>query len=176
LRGQDPIPAIAPFLDGEVVDDLRRELNVPAALLQRMGLRVCTATQMGLLTEFRLQRLDTTLCSITNSQGGCERIKNTPLPRQYDYYPELFVKIYCLILPFTLVEELRWFTPLAVFLVGFVLLVLNQVGKNLEDPFENTAYDVPLTALSRTIEINLRQQLGEHELPPPEPVVDDILA
>jgi putative membrane protein len=148
---------------------------VPTAILQRMGVRAATATRLGLLNDLRLQRIDETMSDICNQQGACERIKNTPLPRQYDYYPELFVKLYCLLLPFSLVEELGMATPAVVLMVGFVLLVLNRIGKNLEDPFDDTPYDIPMSSLSRTIEINLRQQLGETELPPPIAVVDDVL-
>jgi putative membrane protein len=112
-----------------------------------------------------LQSIDATLTELTAIQGGCERIKNTPMPRQYDQYPELFVQIYCLLLPTVLVQELGWLTPAVTALVSFVLLVLNRIGKNLEDPFENQVYDTPMTALSRTIEINLLQTLEEKSLP-----------
>jgi putative membrane protein len=175
LRSQDPLSELHAFLDEETIEGLRGEKNVPVALLQRMEVRAAMAAERGLLNELRLQRLDVTLADLCNLQGGCERIKNTPLPRQYDYYPELFVKIYCLFLPFTLVERLGMATPWVVLLVGFVLLVLNRIGKNLEDPFEDSAYDIPMSSLSRTIEINLRQQLGEVQLPPSIPVVDDVL-
>lgn len=172
LRKQDPFPEIAPFLDGAAQppdgaqEPLREARNVPAALLLQMGRRVAAAADTGALDELRLQRLDATLTELTNLQGGCERIKNTPLPRQYDHFPELFVRVYCLLLPFALVEELGLYTPLVVFAIGFVFFTLNQIGKNLEDPFENRAYDTPMTALSRTIQIDLLQQLGERELPP----------
>lgn len=166
LRNQRAWPDIGNFLDPETLAALQGEQNVPAALLQRMGQYAANAADAGLLTEWRLQRIDATLSDITDVQGGCERIKNTPLPRQYDHYPELFVKIYCLLLPTVLVQELGWLTPVVTGLVSFVLLVLNRIGKNLEDPFENQVYDTPMTALSRTIEINLLQALGEEKLPP----------
>ncbi len=167
LRKQSPWEDIAPFLGVKLMAKLQGEQNVPAALLQFMGEDVASAAHAGLLTEWRLTRLDSTLTDLSNIQGGCERIKNTPLPRQYDYYPELFVKAYCLLLPLVMVDELKLFTPLVTLLISFVFLILNRIGKNLEDPFENQVYDTPMTALSRTIEINLRQALGETQLPPP---------
>jgi putative membrane protein len=119
--------------------------------------------------------MDATLSELTDIQGSCERIKNTPLPRQYDYYPELFVKAYCLLIPAVLVRELGWVTPLVTTLVSFVLLVLNQIGKNLENPFDNQVYDTPMTALSRTIEISLLQALDEKQLPPAEQPINGVL-
>lgn len=140
-----------------------------------MGLSVAEAARTGIISEWRLQRMDATLSELTDIQGGCERIKNTPLPRQYDYYPELFVKAYCLLIPAVLVRELGWVTPVVTALISFVLLVLNQIGKNLEDPFNNQVYDCPMTALSRTIEINLLQAQNEKQLPPAQQPVDGVL-
>jgi ion channel-forming bestrophin family protein len=175
LRKQEPWNDIAPFLDSDVLASLRQEQNVPAAILQRMGEISAQFWTRGLLTELQLHRLDSTFSELANVQGACERIKNTPLPRQYDFYPELIVKVYCTVLPFVLVDELKVFTPVATLMVSFAFLVLNRIGKNLEDPFENSVYDTPMTALSRTIEINLRQTLGERELPSPVQPVDGVL-
>ena len=60
----------------------------------------------------------------------------------------LFVHIYCILLPIGLVETLGWFTPLGSTLVGFMLLALDKIGRDLENPFENSVYDVPLTAIT----------------------------
>ncbi len=154
---------------------MKLEKNVPAALLQKMGEATAGLAREGFLSPLQLQRLDSTFTDLSNIQGGCERIKNTPLPRQYDFYPELLVKAYCAILPFVLVDKLKWFTPAATIVIGFALLVLNRIGKNLEDPFENRVYDTPMTALSFTIETNLRQALRETNLPDPVTPVDGVL-
>jgi putative membrane protein len=167
LRRQKVLAEIEPFLDAPTVAALQTHQNIPAALLHLMGMQVAEAADNQLLNELRLQRFDSTLTDLTNILGGCERIKNTPLPRQYDFYPEMFIKVYCTVLPIVIVEEVKLFTPIVVLLVSFIFLILNRIGKNLEDPFENRPYDVPLTTLSRTIEINLRQALGETELPTP---------
>ena len=140
-----------------------------------MGKCMADAANDNVLTEWRLARMDATLSEITDAQGGCERIKNTPMPLQYDYFPELFVKAYCLLVPAVLVEELGWLTPVATALISFVLLVMNRIGKNLEDPFENRVYDVPMTALSRTIELDLLQALNEQKVPAPMPPVRGVL-
>ena len=75
-----------------------------------------------------------------DAQGGAERIKNTPMPKQYDYFPQLFVQIYCMLLPLALVTSMGWFTPLGSTLVGFIFLAMDRIGRDLEDPFENTIY------------------------------------
>jgi len=175
LRKQQPWEDINPFVRPELLASLKEQVNVPAALLQRMGDLSAGAVSSGALTELRLQRIDTTLSELTDIQGGCERIKNTPLPRQYDTYPELVVKAYCFLLPLVLVDRLKYMTPFVTLLLAAAFLVLNRIGKNLEDPFENTVYDTPMTALSRTIEINLRQQIGDRDLPAPITPVNGVL-
>jgi putative membrane protein len=175
LRRQEPWNEIQPFLDSAALQELRQQQNVPAALLLQMGLDMSAAVREKALNEWQMQRIDATLSELSNVLGGCERIKNTPLPRQYDYYPELMIKIYCLSLPFVIVDGAGIFTPVITLFVAFAFMVLNRIGKNLEDPFENEPYDVAITALSRTIEINLLQAIGETKIPKPEKMVDGIL-
>lgn len=175
LRRQPAAEDIAPFLDTGTLQCVMSCQNVPAALLQQMGEQLATAVDQQVLTEWQMQRIDSTLSDLSNVLGACERIKNTPLPRQYDYYPELLIKVYCVMLPFVIVDEVGAFTPVITLVIGFAFLVLNQIGKNLEDPFENLPYDVPMTALSRTIEINLRQALGDKNVPAALTPVEGVL-
>jgi ion channel-forming bestrophin family protein len=175
LRRQDPWQEIEPFLTPERVALLKEQVSIPTAILQYMGHAAAEASRAGVISELRLQRIDSTLSELSDIQGGCERIKNTPLPRQYDTYPELIVKVYCFLLPLVLVDRLKYLTPVITCLIAAAFLVLNRVGKNLEDPFENTVYDTPMTALSRIIEINLRQLLGERHVPQPLTAVNGVL-
>jgi putative membrane protein len=175
LRRQEPWNEIQPFLDSAALQALRAHQNVPAALLLQMGLDLSAAVRAQVLNNWQMQRIDATLSELSNVLGACERIKNTPLPRQYDYYPELMIKLYCVALPFVIVDSAGVFTPVITLFVAFAFLVMNRIGKNLEDPFESLAYDVPMTALSRTIEINLLQAIGETKLPEPEKMVDGVL-
>jgi putative membrane protein len=154
---------------------LRDQQNVPLALQQQMGemLRECQGRGWIDLAQWRA--LDGTLDDLTDAQGGTERIKNTPMPKQYDYFPQLFVQMYCLVLPLAMVSSLLWLTPLGSTLVGFIFLALDKIGRDLENPFDNTVYDVPITSISKTIEWNLRQMLGETVVAAPEKLVGDEL-
>ena len=175
LRGQAPWDDISPFVTPDLLAKLKNESSVVTCLLREMGDLAVSAANARIFSEWRLHRIDSTLSEISNIQGGCERIKNTPLPRQFDFYPDLFVNIYCLLVPICLVNELGLFTPLVTLLADFVMLVLNRLGADLENPFDNTVYDISMLSLSRTIEINLRQTLGEQNLPPAIQPVDGVL-
>lgn len=115
-------------------------------------------------------------------QGQCERIKNTPLPRQYAYFSKVFTWIFLVLLPFGLLGEfeqfegeLNWLTVPFSVVISWIFATMEMVGNNSEDPFENFINDVPMTALCRTIEIDLRQMLGETDVPEPLEPVEDIL-
>lgn len=133
------------------------------------------ARDRGWLDSFLHVALLETVEDFYDLQGKCERIKKTPLPRQYSFFTTLFVWIFILMLPMGFVKELSWMTvPISV-LVGWIFTALEQVGRYTEDPFDNFVHDVPMTALCRTIEIDLRQMLGESELPSPIEPVRNIL-
>lgn len=165
LRRQNPFPEMKSLLERGIIKRLRGEKNVPAALLLVMGERVQQLFGEGRLDSIRFASLDRTLTELCNVQGGCERIKGTPLPRQYEYGPRLMVRMYCLLLPLGLVSGLELLTPIASTALSFLFVMLEQIGREIENPFENTIHDTPMSSLSRTIEINLRQNLGQRTLP-----------
>jgi putative membrane protein len=175
LRGLDPLAAVAHLLPAEDSAELAREKNLALKLQCRMSAMLIAAHERGWLDQYEWQAIDDSMADLMDAQGGTERIKNTPMPKQFDHFLRFFVHFYCLMLPVGLVETLGWFTPLGSTLVGFMFLALEKIGNDLEEPFANTVFDVPMTAIATTIEINLRQLLGETELPPPEQPVRGVL-
>ena len=175
LRKLSPWQDIEPLLGSDEITALQTSKNVPLSIQQQIGRLLRESKDRGWIDRLEWQAMDGNLDDLADAQGGTERIKNTPMPKQYDFFPMLFVQIYCLLLPVGMVENLGWFTPLGSTLVGFMFLALDKIGRDLEDPFDNTIYDVPLTSISRTIEINLRQLLGDPDVPPPEEPVHGVL-
>ncbi|MCE9673650.1 hypothetical protein LY474_38185 [Myxococcus stipitatus] len=170
LRRQDPLPEIVAFFRPAVIEALREEQNVPSAILLWMATRVRRI--YGQVSDaqkvvFLHVTLDKTLSELTNLLGACERIKNTPLPRQYDSLLFAMTRAYLVLLPLGVVEDLGWLTPPVTAIIAFLFVGLDEVGRDIETPFEDDVSDTPMTALCRTIEINLRQMLGEPRLPQP---------
>ncbi|MEL6483314.1 MAG: bestrophin family ion channel [Bacteroidota bacterium] len=160
--------------------DLETRKNVATHLVKNQGLQLKTLLGEEKITEFDKQVLHANLEELYNLQGKCERIKNTPFPRQYAYFSTLFTWIFVLLLPFGLLsvfgEQLSqihgvadiWLLVLIVFfsiLISWVFVTMEKVGSNSEDPFEGRINDVPMTALCTTIEIDLRDMLDEKDLP-----------
>ncbi|MGI4855300.1 MAG: bestrophin family protein [Janthinobacterium lividum] len=165
LRGQPPLDELHGLLTEEDLMALAGQKNIPFAIQIWQGDLVRQALESDWIDSLQWSALDSTLNDLADLQGGSERIKNTPMPKQYAFFPQLFTRMYCLLLPLGLVLNMGWFTPLGSTLVGFIFIALDKIGRDLEDPFENTIYDIPLSSMSRTIEINLRQALGERSLP-----------
>ncbi len=165
LRDQDPVAEIDRVLGANAARRIAPSANYPARLLFEMGRSIGDLRTRNELDGFAWTRLDATLTDIVALQGGCERLKTTPLPRQYDIFPELFIYAYCFVLPIVLADQLKLLTPLVTLPVSFAFLIIDRFGQNLEDPFANRAYDTPLTYITQSIERVLREFLGD-----PEPV------
>ena len=174
LRGQPMADEARRYLPADQVDGLAQIANKHNMILTDMALMASRALKAGMLDPYARVRIEATLVDIANAQGGMERIKNTPLPSQYRFFPLIFAHIFCLILPFAVVQKLGIYTPVGSSFVSLMFLMAVQIGLDLMDPFADDIYDVPMTAMCRTIEIDLLQMLGE---PAPEPVrpVDGIL-
>ncbi len=156
-------------------------LNTATQILRYQGEHLRTLMERHLIDEFRLISLMDLVTEMFTLQGKCERIKQTPFPRQYAYFSNVFTWLFTLLLPFGIVGQFAgrglmvWASvPLSV-IVSWVFLTMETVGDTSEDPFENFLNDVPMTALCRTIEIDLRQMLGETEVPSPLQPQEDIL-
>ncbi len=91
--------------------------------------------------------------------------KTTVFPALYSSFLSLNIWLFFLLLPPSLAPHLGWLTVPVAFLVSLVFEMIEAIGRVLEDPFENDSMDTPMTAICRTIEINLREQLGETDLP-----------
>ena len=139
----------------------------PISLLQSIGEMVHQAWKAGFVHDFHVPTLEASLTEMTNVQGGCERIKNTPLPFTYNVLIHRIVGIYCLAMPFGLIESTGNLTPIVVCLISYAFFGLDAIGDDVEQPFEIDDNDLPLHALSRTIEINLLEAIGSTDLPPP---------
>ena len=131
----------------------------------------------GKISDYNYVALENQLKELYDQQGKCERIKNFPYPRQFSSINLYFTNALCLLLPLGFIgefskmtekfgENIIWLViPFSV-LLGWVFLVLEQIGESTENPFEGNANDIPITQISRNIEIDLREMLGEKDLPP----------
>lgn len=158
------------LLTAEEYTEILNNINIPNILLQKQAIRIKEGMRDEILGGFDNISLEPTLSSFNTFQGSCERIKETPLLRQYDYFTRLFLLVFMTLLPFTLIGDFIKIgievlvIPVSV-IIAFVFNTISKVGSANEDPFENLVTDVPLTAICNGIERDLKEMLGE-ALPP----------
>jgi putative membrane protein len=165
LRDEVELTELASFVEASELEALKAENNRPIAILQRLGDRFRALYDAGAIHALHLPALEASLTDLTDIQGGCERIRSTPIPYSYTVLIHRIVAVYCFALPFGLVHSIGLFTPLVVLMVSYAFFGLDAVGDQIEDPFGLDPNDLPLGQLCLTIETNLRQRLGETELP-----------
>jgi ion channel-forming bestrophin family protein len=136
----------------------------------------------GLIEDFRHMELEKLLVDLYTQQGKCERIKNFPYPRQFGTLNLMFTRLFVNLVPFGMLGEfakagsgLIWLTVPFSALVAWVFNMMEKIGEASENPFEGGANDVPITAITRTIEIDLREMLGEQDIPKPLQPQNNIL-
>ena len=149
---------------------------------QLLDMQMRDIRKSGIASESRLIELQHVLQSMVESQGKCERIKNFPYPRQFATLNHLFVWMFIFLTPLGRLQEFRglgdglvWLTIPASTMVAWVFHTMDKIGESSENPFEGSPNDVPITALSRTIEIDMHEMLGESGIPPALQPVHNIL-
>ena len=172
LRDQDPQEDqhFCRTLDEAQRAPFKGATNVNHALLLAQLRDFFALRKQGEITEFILSDLDESLRHLLDIQGGCERIKKTPFPPLYGHLASRMTQLYALIFPLCVVAEIGWFTIPATLLICMAFQLINEVGRVLENPFTTHWPALPLSSMSLTIERNIRQALGEEELPAPEPI------
>jgi putative membrane protein len=175
LRRQRPDSDVARFLSKGDADLALARVNVANGILDGTGRRIDEARQRGWIDTIQQAAMEAVLVDIANAQGGMERLKNTPLPVQYRFFPTLFTHLMCILLPIGLVETMGLATPLGSTLAGLMFLAVLAIGDDLVDPFDNSPHDLPLSAMCRTIEIDLLQAIGDDAPPPMRPDKEGIL-
>ncbi len=182
---------LATFLAPEALKEISAFANPATQLLVQQGQTLAEtlrAKNIDLFHQIAMMEVVQEFCAL---QGKCERIKNTPFPRQYAEYSRIFTRAFVILTPFglldvfagqidvaqTAIDTIAPVVPMvaASALVSWVFSSMESIGDASEDPFERSMNDVPMNALCRTIEIDLRQMLGETDLPDKEQPADGIL-
>lgn len=161
------------FLSEEEMKDVLSRVNPATNLIKNQSKDISELRRRGLLDDFRHMEFTRVLEEFYNLQGKSERIKNYPLPRQYTSISYYFVMLFTMIVPFSMIGAFEvsdwrvWFVIPFSMMVSWVFFTMEKIGDYSENPFEGIGNDVPITSLSRTIEIDLKDMLDEKNLPDP---------
>jgi putative membrane protein len=167
------------YLGQEDIDYISNKDNKQTAIIYQQSHHLKRLKDAGHIWEFSFLELENVLKELVVHQGKSERIKNFPYPRQFATLNHFFMWIFVFILPLALVPQFAdlgyemsdrypiignlfvWFTIPFYVAVAWIFHTMERIGRTGENPFEGTSNDVPISTISRGIEIDLRQNLGE---------------
>jgi len=184
---------LKPYLSDDDMKYVLSKNNKQTALLYLQSHHLRALKEKGLVWEFSFLELEGVLEELFTLQGKSERIKNFPYPRHFATLNHYFMWIFVLLLPLAIVPQFAeigqdileynasignyfiWFAVPFYVIVAWVFHTMERIGRTGENPFEGSANDVPISTISRGIEIDLRQNLGEsnEEIPDQFPMVYD---
>jgi len=166
LRNIKDVGELNGLLLEEEMQQMRKTMNSPNFLMLQMGTDLGQCVQKGQIDGCLAAGIDTTLSSMAAVGAGCERIKNTPIPFSYTLLLHRTAYLYCFLLPFGLIDSIGFMTPFVVAIVAYTFFGLDALGDEIEEPFGLSENDLPLDTLCRTIEINLRESIGDTVIRP----------
>jgi ion channel-forming bestrophin family protein len=171
LRGTDPDADMARWLSADERARLQGTRYASSTILLMAGEWLRERRQQGQLAAPLAQAMEVHMGRLTDALGGCERIAGTPIPFTYAVIIHRTVYLYCLLLPFGLVDSIGVMTPLVVTFVAYTFFALEALSSEIEEPFGTEPNDLPLDAMAEGIQATLLELLGERDLPPaPKPV------
>lgn len=179
---------LEPYVSKEDFDYILSKTNKAAQTISLQSKQLKVLKKRGLIDDFRHMEMENMLIQLYDLQGKSERIKNFPYPRQFATLNHHFVWIFLLLLPFGIMKEFDsigmslvdnypiigkyfvWLTIPFSAVVSWVFHTMERIGRTGDNPFEGTANDVPITTMSRGIEIDLREMLDEPADLIPKPI------
>jgi putative membrane protein len=167
LRRQDTDAELKALLLPCEFAQMEKSSSKPDFLMLQMGIDLRQCLKESRIDPCLAASIDATLSSMTAAGASCERIKNTPIPFSYTLLLHRTAYIYCFLLPFGLVDSIGFMTPFVSAIVAYTFFALDALGDEIEEPFGLEANDLPLDAICRAIEIDLREALRDQHVPAP---------
>lgn len=176
LRGSSPAADLQPLLDAVTLRGVCAARSPTTALIAETARQLQGCREQGWINPVLAPVMETQLAAMSAAFAGCERIKTTPVPFAYTLLMHRTIFVYCVLVPFGLLDSCGMATPLIAAVLAYTFFGLDAVGTQIEEPFGTQPYALPLAAVCRNIEIDLRQGLGETDVPPPLQPVDYVLS
>jgi len=157
-------PDVLEETDGLTRTDLRASGHVPNRIAASIYRKCSQLYAEGRLTGDQLIVLDKEIKAFTDVVGACERIKNTPIPYSYSIFMKKFIFIFTMTMPLGFITTFAYWDIPVVMFVFYVLVSLELIAEEIEDPFGKDANDLPMEELSVKIRQNVRELLGVREV------------
>lgn len=160
------------YLPQDELDYVLHKKNRATQLMALQSRQLKELREKNAIGEIEYCQLSKVISDLYEQQGKCERLKNFPYPRQFASLTLFFVWMFVIVLPWGMLAEFAKIHPDCVWLsvpfsmiVSWIFTSMDRVAEASENPFEGSPNDIPMASMSRTIEIDLREMLDEHDLP-----------
>ena len=160
------------FIPEAEFQSYKTKANMATQILAKQAIRLQELKDQGYFEDFRHMEFHTFITSFYEDQGKSERIKNFPFPRQYASTTLWLSVVFSLMVPFGMLDTFGkmgswtvWLTVPMSALVIWIFFLMEKIGDYSENPFEGSYNDVPITAIARGIEIDLREMIGDTNIP-----------
>ncbi len=137
----------------------KQSKHVPNQIMKAIFIKIHELYKKNVLTAEHLIYLNTELQSFTDNLGGCERIKNTPIPYSYSLFLKKVIFIYIFTMPIGFVIEFKYWAMPIVALVFYAFAGIEILAEEIENPFGNDANDLPIDRIVKNIKENLTEIL-----------------
>jgi putative membrane protein len=155
------------FLTPKEAKSIQLDSNIPNALLNIQSKDLEYMYRMDYVDGYKFIEFNKMIINFCDEMGMSERIKNTVFPSTYIFYTRLFIWFLIISVTFVTSDLVgAWAIIIGIF-VGYVFLVTHIIGLAILNPFEPTPSGISLDQITRTIEINLLETLGESNIPEP---------
>ncbi|WP_271251934.1 bestrophin family protein [Pseudanabaena sp. Chao 1811] len=159
LRNEEINQDLDTILTEAEIEKLKTSKHVPLELTLWLGDYLHQQVQNDRIDTNYFVAMNSHLNALVEGLTSCERILKTPLPIAYCIYLKRLILIYCIGLPFHLVLEIHWLTAIAVGLVSFILMGVEQIGNEIENPFGHDFNDLPIDAICEGVTANVEQAI-----------------
>lgn len=147
------------IVEEDFLKRLKDKEHIPNMISLMLYERVNKLYKDKALTGEQLFLIDKEIKEFSDILGGCERIKNTPIPYSYSMYIKKFIFTFTVTLPFAFITEFGYWTIPIVLLIFFILVSVELIAEEIEDPFGGDTNDLPIDELSEKIKNNVREIL-----------------
>jgi ion channel-forming bestrophin family protein len=135
--------------------DNRLKDNSPMHVMKMIYIKLKQLEKDGQLSQEDLIQLDVNFVGLIASLGGCQRIKNTPIPYSYSIFIKKFIFLYVITLPIVFYHFDYWAILITTF-VFYALVSMEVLAEEIEDPFGTDINDLPLDQICQQIENDLK--------------------
>jgi putative membrane protein len=160
LRQEAVNPELEPLMSPAQYQKLKSMNNPPLEIAFWIEDYLHEQYERNCLDVYQLTAMNELLNSMIDVLGGCERILKTPIPLAYAIHLKQLLLLYCLALPFQMVNDLAWGTGPVVALISFTLFGIEEIGIEIENPFEHDTNDLPLDSICATMQRNINDLIS----------------